>query len=501
MGTAGAAVLVCGGCGGQEVAAGGAGGAGVGSGGAGTTTATTPDPVPLRTVTFEPDHATDVLNPERGWMRRGPAREFARFRGGDDEHPLGYSVVWTDVWTDPWSDDNDEGNPFRLDNYRTEMLPQALLDAVDATFAQARTDGVKLKVRFAYNYTRDGRDTTLSWMKTHVAQLGPVLTANADTMVSMDAGFVGLWGEMHSSTDIIDDVDDFDAANAATAEVVQAVLDATPSTLHIDVRYPRNVRSLFGDTGYVMDLDQRFTGTDQSRVGWYNDCLWSNEVNTGTYYPPQRDDRTRFELDRATFEAVGRYAATSGESCEVGGLNEFNSCAAVLADLELIGGPDHLYRGYWADMYQRWIDEGCYDEITRRLGYRLQLLSVTVPVAITAGRDFNITLEIQNTGYGKVYNPRPLDLVLVGPNREEMTVRLSEDARRDLPLAGQTTSTEYTAEAPRGLAPDTEYTLELRLPDPSPRLASDPRYTMRFVNVTHGDEEQSRVSTLSVAPR
>ncbi len=422
-------------------------------------------------VTFLPDDTTDFLNPERGWMRRGNEDIFDDARAGNDDHQTGYSVVWTDVGSPAW--DGDSGNPFRLDNYRKRNLPSSLLDALGDVFAAARREGIKLKVRFAYNYSSGGRDTTKEWMLTHIGQLGPVLTENADAIASLDAGFIGYWGEMHSSTDIVRDGGD---EAGAIAEVVNALLAETPAWLNVDVRYPRIVRSLFGDPGYDMDLGERFSGTDQARVGWYNDCLWSNKGNTGTY-----GGGDGFERDRDTFEKIGRYAATSGESCNAGGLNEYNSCDAVLEDMAKIGGPDTLFRGFWKDMYDRWIEEGCYKEISLRLGYRLLFVSATLPVQVSAGEPFTVSLELQNSGFGKVYNPRPVDLVFVGADGAA-TTRLTPDARKKLPLAGETVTASWTVEAPADLRSGQRYQLYLRLPDPSARLEPDNRFAIRMAN-------------------
>ncbi len=422
-------------------------------------------------VTFVRDDTTDFLNPERGWMRRGNDSTFAAVRGGDTNHPVGYSVVWTDVGGPGW--DGTTGNPFRLDNYRTQNLPNSLLTRLGQVFDKARSAGIKLKVRFAYNYDSTGYDATKAQMLTHISQIGPVLTANADAVASMDTGFIGKWGEMHGSVNI---------PNDQAGEIVRAVLKATPSWMNVGVRYPRVVRSMFGDPGYKMDLALRFSGSDQSRVGWYNDCLWSNKGNTGTY---STGSDASFALDRNTFETVGRFAATSGESCDVGdGLNQYNYCTGsngVLTDMAKVGGPDTLFRGYWATMYDNWKSQGCYDEVSRRLGYRLSLVSATLPVKVKAGQTFSVSLEITNTGFGKVSNPRPLDLLFVGSSGTTVA-RLTGDARQQFPLAGETKAYTWTVTAPSTLVTGSIYKLSLRLPDPSARLASDSRYAIRLAN-------------------
>lgn len=450
-------------------AGGGAGSAGAGSGGASGS----------QTLNYSADNTTELLNPERGWMLRGDESVFAKARGGDSDHPQGYSVVWSDMGSSPWN--GSTGTPFRLDNYKTQNLPATLLQKLEAVFAAARTSGVKLKLRFAYNYSGSGDDTTKSWMITHIGQLGPVLTANADVIASMDMGFVGRWGELNGSTKLVSSTQPWwqEPWISARNEVLNALLAGTPKWLSIGNRYPLFVRQRFGESSYAMNLSAKFSGTDQSRVGWYNDCIWTDKTNTGTYSFDVSE--ARGNLDRDTFEKIGRYAATSGETCSSAGLSAYNTCSAVLADMALINGPDTLFRKYWVDIYNRWITDGCYSEISRRLGYRLQLVSATLPTHVEAGSSASATLVIRNSGFGKVYNPRPIDLVFVGA-AGSFTARLSADARKELPLAGDTSTHTWSFTVPAGLQSGKSYALHLRLPDPSGKLEKDNRYAIRLAN-------------------
>ena len=76
---------------------------------------------------------------------------------------------------------------------------------------------------------------------------------------------------------------------------------------------------------------------------------------------------------------------------------------------------------------------------------------------------------------------RPVDLVFVGADHV-VTARLTPDARKQLPLAGQTVESAWTVAAPAGLKAGQSYKLHLRLPDPSSRLATDERYSIRLAN-------------------
>ncbi len=69
---------------------------------------------------------------------------------------------------------------FRLDAHREDdVLPAAYLGAVRARLAEARATGLKVVVRFAYGYTREGADAPLQRVLGHVDQLAPVVNAEA----------------------------------------------------------------------------------------------------------------------------------------------------------------------------------------------------------------------------------------------------------------------------------------------------------------------------------
>jgi hypothetical protein len=418
-------------------------------------------------------------------------------RQGDRHRPGGYSVVWIETGEHNPFNDAGTGSPWNLQNFRNRPLPQSLLDAISAEFAAARAAGVKLMVRFAYNYTGTGEDTTRDWMLAHIAQLAPILRANSDTIAHMNAGFIGAWGELHSSTHLIPGGSSNpgwygEEGRQARNAIFNALLDALPNTVSINIRYPRFVRELFGranDTGYIMDLNQRFSGSRQSRVGWSNDCFVVDRTNVGTYRFWEGEDQGN--LDRDTFMRIGRYAPGTGETCSVGGLTPFSSCSAALQEMATMGGPDALYRKYYFGIYDRWIAEGCYHEISRRLGYRLVLDNMTLPTTVSPGGAMSVQATIRNVGFGKVYNPRPMDLIFVGPSGAH-TARMDNDARFELPLRGETVTSTFNFTAPTGLQRGGTYSLFLRLPDSSPRLAGDTRFAIRLANVGLWDATTGR---------
>ncbi len=66
----------------------------------------------------------------------------------------------------------------RLDAYRQSDLPQELLDRLDAALAAVRRGGIKVILRFSYNfgpYPNSEPDAPLEQILRHIQQLKPVL--------------------------------------------------------------------------------------------------------------------------------------------------------------------------------------------------------------------------------------------------------------------------------------------------------------------------------------
>jgi hypothetical protein len=103
----------------------------------------------------------------------------------------------------------------------------------------------------------------------------------------------------------------------------------------------------------------------------------------------------------------------------------------------------------------------------------------------------NLTVNLENTGFGALINERPLYIVLDTPpgsggKSKRYAVRLEAiDPRRWEPgTATLTARLHVPSNAPLG-----EYRLALWLPDAYESLRDDPRYAVRFTNADVWDKE------------
>ncbi len=98
-----------------------------------------------------------------------------------------------------------------------------------------------------------------------------MLQRNADVIAFMQAGFIGAWGEWHTSSNNL-------TAPASRNQIRDALLAALPASRFIQLRYPPYVMD---GTPTLPPLSAVLTGG--LRVGVHNDCFLASKTDVGTY--------------------------------------------------------------------------------------------------------------------------------------------------------------------------------------------------------------------------
>jgi hypothetical protein len=412
----------------------------------------------LKTLTFTAS-TEDFPNPERGFHRYREAGAQNSFDIRKDNNTLIFLKL-------------------RADAFRTGPLGAGFLANFQAACDQARKDGVKLIPRLAYNDGPEagcpaqyGCDAPKAVVMGHIAQLAPFWKKNKDVIHILDPGFIGGWGEWHTSSNGLDNKKDM-------TDILYAILDSLPADRMVYVRYPRLKRDIFAGSGTsdqaMLTPARAFDGSRNSRTGHLNDCYLSGEDDVGTY----RDFSNGWPRSRelAFIGTESQYTPMGGETCA---LHQNGSCANALkemADMHI----DNLNRDFHTGVIQGWKDQGCYDAIARRIGYRFTAESARLPDSVRPGGLLEFSLTLRNEGFGELFNPRIVEVTLSGPEASPtlLAAALPDDPR--LWTGGKTATVTARLSIP-ALAEGT-YVLGLRLADKDKTLASDPRYSIRLAN-------------------
>ncbi len=253
---------------------------------------------------------------------------------------------------------------YTIPQYNDIPLPQSFLDIVESDLNTAREGGVKLVMRFSYTNNQNGEDAALDTILLHINQLSPIFQQNYDVIDYVEAGFIGAWGEWYYSSHNLNNTQ-------SRRAVTFALLDAIPEKRNVVVRTPDYKRKIF-EVNDPLDSTQAFSGIRQSRVGAHNDCFVSDATDMGTYL------WNDVEGDKDYLNQDNRYVPQGGETCCDCG---YAGCENSLIDLARMHWSV-INKDYHPDVIARWINEGCMDEIKRRLGYRLELQQAIISDSI-----------------------------------------------------------------------------------------------------------------------
>ena len=396
-----------------------------------------------------------LLNPERGFFT---PYELPGTPGFSPLRATGNTLVHLNI---------------RLDDWRETDIPQDVLDGLDSNFGDIREAGIKAIIRFAYNqgpYPDSEPDASKSQILRHIEQLTPLLQKNADVIAWVEAGFIGAWGEWHTSTNGLDNLTD-------KHDILTALVAAIPDR-YVQVRYPANIIEM-----YPAPMD-----AVKARVAHHNDCFLSSNTDVGTY---ERDGTITIERDQKYLAELTRFTPMSGETCAP--FPPRSECANAIQEMELLHFSA-INEAYHKGILRSWEEGDCLQEITDRLGYHLSLISADFNEQVRPGGLLNLTVNITNSGFAALMNPRPLFVVLVpspsgrgvseGQDQGEFLIKLELDPRTWQP---GNSSFIASIRLPSKMA-EGDYNFALWLPDEAETLQANPLYAVQFANEGIWDE-------------
>lgn len=357
---------------------------------------------------------------------------------------------------------------YYLTDFMESDISQEYLDMIDANMQALREGGVKCLLRFAYKTdmyeTGHPWDAKPEWVHRHIEQLKPVMQRNSDVVLCLQAGFIGVWGEW-AITDHFIQSPKTPEEHALRKDVFIKLLDAMPENRQIALRTPMFKRMMFLDSyADSITFETAFNGSELSRICGHNDCFGADASDMGTFI----NKETREFWKRET-----RYVMMGGETCQ---MSKFCKCEQSLKDMEefhwtYLSGPSRIS--------DSWEEEGCFDEIKRRLGYRIALRGVHYTAQPAPGADFRVVIQLKNMGFAAPANPRAVELVLIDGNGKRTVYELKDIDPRYW-FAGDKVTIDRIIRLPDDACGDC--TLYFNLPDPEERLHDNPFFSIRTAN-------------------
>ncbi|MBD2773230.1 DUF4832 domain-containing protein [Iningainema sp. BLCCT55] len=357
---------------------------------------------------------------------------------------------------------------YLLAEFRNKPLSSSFLKMVSNDCEIARKAGVKMIIRFSYNWQGGGQDAPVARILSHLEQLKPIFRANYDVISFLEAGFIGFWGEWNKSSNGLHKNPE------ARKAVLFKALSVLPSERMVALRYSHYKRDAFNNEN-PLSPKQAFKGTYRARTGAHNDCFLAGVDDWGTY---NSVDLNEIDRQKTFLNLDNRYVVQSGELCN---RSEYDDCPNALKELaRMRWSALNFNSSDGVEIIKDWEKQGCLTEIKSRLGYRFRLLKSVTSSRVKPGGKFLLNFEVINDGWASPYNPRKLEVILRNrKNSREYFLPVKDDPRMWMP--GTTNVVNITGGIPANM-PKGEYEVLLNLPDPTPKLYNYPEYSIRLAN-------------------
>ncbi len=448
------------------------------------------------TFTYTNDNTTVFPNPERGWHHRVDIlgktgdqlrSQFQSLKNGGDT--LLHSYI-------------------KLDSYKgTDVLPDSYLNNLGSVLSTVRSLNMKIILRPAYSQVGGGTNVPEARILQHINQINGVISRYTDCVMSLEAGYVGPWGEWHT-----DSVADYSSQTAANSRyrIIKRILDTTNIsggvTIPVELRYPvllREVLTMTPPSGSAA-----LTQQERDRLGHHNDCFLYNATDRGTYGKGTWMTnfsgiavQQQYVFDMLT--STGGNKMMGGETCDGNGRND-SGAVTVQNEMRDLNFTE-INVDFWSGAINLWKAanlaasgndpaETAYKRLSRKMGYRLRMVDATFPTAAAAGGTFAFSANLFNDGYASPIKSRKVVLVLSNASERWEYVLID-------PATSSYVEANRWVSGAIGLNPNTvqldsnmpagTYKLALRLPDNSNASTySEPELAIRFANPGIWDSAQ-----------
>ncbi len=436
----------------------------------------------------------DTLGASFGTATVSPKFDLCMFSSGNDYTQTGYHSAFVD------SVDKELA-------FENKLIDETTLAGLDSYFAAAEAKGVLVIPRFAYTWsdTVGCEPDDISWIVKHIEQISSVLNKYPKTVIAIEAGMVGPWGEMHSS-------------KYSSRESMSTIVGAWVDNLDADITILCRTSNFFinyiysSNNGSQSERNSLFMADMKSganplcfRFGMYNDGYLGNAWDYGTWGTATMERAEGIEMLRV----IGEYAPYGGEMAYTGiehvlGTVAGGSPSPIYSDSfvyelyathlsylsniksdshnikqeldKITFGENHYFEGmpdvsvYYGQTMQKFMLD--------HMGFRFVVREAKNDESANMGGSITFAGKVENTGFGNILFDPVCEMILVGDNGETV---LSADLDPKDFKSTETTDYSVTLDLPESLGKG-EYTAYLRMGSASYEDAADGAYSVRFAN-------------------
>ena len=268
---------------------------------------------------------------------------------------------------------------YGLNKFENSPISERSLKNLEKMLIKAAEIGVTIIPSFYYTWGYEKGNPFKSPKEeiilNHINQISPILNKHKNAISFLEVGFIGAWGEWHS-----DQYGDKKKFKSFRKQLVESLLNNLDDDIYLALRYPSDRNNL----SKLIAVSER--------VGLHHDCPnYYNDI-----YP------------RSNAQDITISLPQGGEVCQLDPRSDFGSkssnrdkyygCEVMMKYFDKFNF-DVLNVSDWSRSNSRFLEQGCYDEIRDRLGYRYLIKESSYSNGI-------LKFEIHNIGFGKSFKNR-----------------------------------------------------------------------------------------------
>jgi hypothetical protein len=372
---------------------------------------------------------------------------------------------------------------------------------------------MKAVLRFAYERDFMGRAAygpTEADIRQHTQQLKPFLEANKDVILVIQAGFIGAWGEWHSS------VHGLENSDKTKRNILARICDMAPEGRMVQVRVPEYKNLLKEDTARY------------NRLSFHDDFIvikphvWDGGMSEGTPHYEQIVKESPYlivdgelpwgfwSVNQDPDDKQGGWLIDGAQTARRLFLQHFTSLSAIHNYKER-NATEKFSMMYWKEtpISEKFLQENKmpfsesyflkkdgtkaarseFEYIRDHLGYRIELQQLKAKPEWKKGTANRVELSLINRGFSTLFNEHPVFFVLIDESGKVCHSTLTgvrvNDWQPYRPQDAQRTPLVHVVSASIDLPPAFPagtYQLGLWIPDGSDKLMYNLHYAIRCAN-------------------
>jgi hypothetical protein len=354
-------------------------------------------------------------------------------------------------------------------------ITSTYLSNMQTDFNRIRNAGAKVIVRFTYtSSSATVYQPTKAQILAHIQQLAPVINTNKDVIVSIQAGFIGRYGEWYYTGSSEFGNGNFTVLTTTQwnnrKEVMDKMISSFDSSIPLQVRYVFAKQKMYGNT---------FIG----RIGFYNDSFLGTWGDSGTFVVNSSQGQPT-STDIAYWQNNTINNPVSGES------NMLNAprtdCTNAMIEMDRFNWS-LINKDYFPQVISNWQTNSCFTTMQKSLGYDFRLNASNITNGV-------LTINIGNYGYANLFKSRKAFLVCKNTSTNiNYSFEIDSDIKRCTTTNYTITTNLTTLNLPVGT-----YKLYLNLPDP---MLNNKLYSIQTSNLntwtTEGFNDLLRTYTVA----